>query len=84
MTPKQISDSVNHPSHYTNGKIECIDYIQDKLAPEEFRGYVKGNVLKYITRERHKNGDEDLKKTKWYLDKLIDVLDGSGGNGKSL
>lgn len=72
------SDNVNHPSHYTSGKIECINYIQDKLTPEEFRGYNKGNVIKYVTRERHKNGDGDLKKAKWYSDKLIDVLEGSG------
>lgn len=69
------SDNVNHPSHYTAGQIECIDYIQDKLTEEEFRGYIKGNVLKYITREKHKNGDEDLRKAKWYLDRLVVGLD---------
>lgn len=67
-------DKVNHPSHYTEGKIECIDYIEDKLTPEEYRGYIKGNVLKYITREKYKNGDEDLKKAKWYLDRLVGRL----------
>jgi hypothetical protein len=67
-------DNVNHPSHYTEGKIECIEYIEDKLTPEEYRGYIKGNVLKYITRERHKNGDEDIRKAKWYLDRLINRL----------
>ena len=67
-------DNVNHPSHYTEGKIECIDYIEDKLTPEEYRGYIKGNVLKYITREKHKNGDEDLRKAKWYLDRLVSRL----------
>jgi hypothetical protein len=67
-------DNVNHPSHYTEGKIECIEYIEDKLTPEEYRGYIKGNVLKYITREKHKNGDEDLKKAKWYLDRLVSRL----------
>ena len=68
-------DNVNHPSHYTEGKIECIDYIEDKLTEEEFRGYIKGNVLKYITREKHKNGDEDLKKAKWYLDRLVERIE---------
>ena len=68
-------DNVNHPSHYTEGKIECIEYIEDKLTPEEYRGYIKGNVLKYITREKHKNGDEDLRKAKWYLDRLVGRLD---------
>jgi hypothetical protein len=68
-------DNVNSPAHYTVGQIECIDYIQDKLTEEEFRGYIKGNVLKYITREKHKNGDEDLRKAKWYLDRLVVGLD---------
>lgn len=70
-------DNVNHPSHYTEGKIECIEYIEDKLTPEEYRGYIKGNVLKYITREKHKNGDEDIRKAKWYLDRLVNRLEES-------
>ena len=69
-----VRDNVNHPDHYTNGKIECIDYIQDKLTDDEFRGYIKGNVMKYITREKHKNGDEDIKKAQWYLNRLVDVI----------
>lgn len=72
-TSQPPPDAVNHPHHYTMGKIECIDYIQDKLTPEEFRGFIKGNVIKYITRERLKNGMQDLKKAKWYLDRLIDT-----------
>ncbi len=64
------ADNVNSPAHYTQGQIECIDYIEDKLTAEEFRGYCKGNVLKYLTRERHKGGDEDIRKAKCYLDKL--------------
>lgn len=70
-------DNVNHPSHYTEGKIECIEYIEDKLTLKEYRGYIKGNVLKYITREKYKNGDEDLKKAKWYLDRLVNRLEES-------
>lgn len=67
-------DEVNHPSHYTDGKIECIDYIQDKLTSEEFRGFCKGNALKYISRAGKKNPDkynEDLKKAIWYLERAI-------------
>ena len=59
------NNAVNHPSHYTDGKIECIDYIQDKLTPDEFQGFCKGNALKYISRAGKKNPDkynEDLKK----------------------
>lgn len=70
----ETHDAVNHPSHYTTGGIECIDYIQEKLTPEEFRGYIKGNVIKYLTREQHKNGDEDIRKAQWYLNRLADTL----------
>lgn len=64
-------DVVNHPSHYTSGKFEVIEYIKDQLTEEEFRGYIKGNLIKYISRERHKNGDEDLKKAEFYLHYLM-------------
>lgn len=66
-----MSDNVNHPSHY-QGNIETIDYIRDKLTDEEFRGFCKGNALKYVSRERLKNGDEDLKKAQWYLDEMTE------------
>lgn len=65
------SDPVNHPPHYTTGGIETIDFIQAKLSKEQFEGYVIGNVLKYCSRARHKGGIEDLKKARWYLDRLI-------------
>ncbi len=70
-----MADNVNSPSHYKSGKIEVIAIMEDQLSPEEFRGYIKGNVLKYITRERHKGSLEDLKKARWYLDRLIKKLD---------
>ncbi|KFN92157.1 DUF3310 domain-containing protein [Tetragenococcus muriaticus] len=73
-TCRLMSDNVNHPNHYTQGDIETIDYIKDKLTDEEFRGFVKGNVLKYVSREGLKNGDEDLKKSDWYLNKLIEWI----------
>lgn len=66
------NDSIN-PSHYVFGGIETIEYLKAKLTPEEYRGFLKGNVLKYVSREAEKNGLEDLKKAKWYLDKLIEV-----------
>jgi len=64
-------DSVNHPSHYTQGTVECIDAIESSMTPEEFRGYLKGCQMKYIWRYQHKGGMEDLKKARWYLDRLI-------------
>lgn len=78
-------EAVNHPAHYTAGRIETFDYIADCLSDEELRGYIKGNVLKYISRERHKNGDEDLKKAKWYLDRLTEKMENGGAEcGKEL
>lgn len=68
-------DPVNHPEHYTAGGIECIDAIAAALTPEEFRGYCKGNALKYVWRERHKGGDESLRKARWYLTKLTNNED---------
>lgn len=65
-------DNINHPEHYTSGGIECIDAIRAALTPEEFRGFCKGNVLKYTWRERLKGGDESLKKAEWYLKRLTD------------
>lgn len=75
-TPKpQPTDNVNNPAHYTQGGIECIDAIRAALTADEFRGFCKGNSLKYIWRELHKGGDESLAKARWYIDK---VLEGSG------
>ena len=66
-------DMVNAPPHYNQAGIECIDAIQAALTPEEFRGYCKGNNLKYTWREQYKNKTEDLRKAAWYLDKLLKV-----------
>ena len=68
---KMSNDPVNHPSHYKQGDIECIDAIRAALTPDEFRGYCKGNVIKYVWRERHKGGDESLCKSLWYVNKLV-------------
>lgn len=65
-------DNVNHPRHYGTGKIECIEYLEDFLTHEEFIGYLRGNIGKYLHRWRYKNGLEDLEKAQWYLNKLIE------------
>lgn len=65
------ADMVNHPPHYTAGGIETIDFIQAKLTPEEFRGYLRGNILKYSSRAGLKgDATEDLSKMVWYANKL--------------
>jgi hypothetical protein len=72
-------DLVNHPSHYTDGAIECIEGIEAQQTLEEFRGYLKGNIAKYLWRERHKGGLESLKKAQWYLDRLIQFDEAQNG-----
>tara|TARA_R100001460_G_scaffold58683_2_gene98500 strand:- start:656 stop:919 length:264 start_codon:yes stop_codon:yes gene_type:complete len=64
-------DSVNSPAHYGQGRIECIKYIEDFLSDDEYTGYLRGNIAKYLHRWRYKNGVEDLKKARWYLEALI-------------
>lgn len=62
-----MTDMVNHPPHYTTGKIETIDFILDQHF-----GYLDGQIIKYVSRYRHKGAPvEDLKKARWYLDRLI-------------
>jgi hypothetical protein len=63
-------DNVNNPPHYTSGSIECIAAIQAALG-KEFRGFLRGNVIKYLWRYQDKGGVEDLRKARWYLDRLI-------------
>lgn len=67
-------DMVNHPPHYTQGNIECIDvikYINKKLRMEGYEGYCLGNSIKYIWRCNNKNGWEDIDKAIFYLDELL-------------
>ena len=64
-----MNDNVNHPAHYTDGKIEVIDFIEDKKL-----GYHLGNAVKYISRAGKKDPDkyiEDLQKAVWYLQREI-------------
>ena len=70
-TSSSQEDVVNHPSHYTDGGIECIDAIEAQLTTEEYRGYLKGNIAKYVWRERHKGKTESLKKAQFYLNRLV-------------
>ena len=72
-TTSPVVDPVNHPQHYTGGSIECIEAIEAALTPEEFRGYLKGNILKYIWRERNKGETESVEKAIWYAVRLVDT-----------
>jgi len=68
-----MDEMVNKPPHYTVGDVECIDAIEAALTHEEFRGYCKGNALKYIWRERYKGQGESIHKAIWYLNRLINA-----------
>lgn len=69
---KEMDKDVDHPAHYTQGDIECRDAIRAALTPEEYRGYCKGNIMKYVWREKFKGGDKDLSKAKNYIDSLLE------------
>lgn len=64
-------DPVNRPAHYTSGGIECIDAMQAAFGAEVVKGFCLCNAFKYLWRHRNKNGVEDLKKARWYLNRLI-------------
>ena len=69
-------DAVNHPSHYTSGKVECIDAIESAIhAMQGERAFLTGQVIKYLWRWPLKNGVEDLRKARWYLDRLIKFVE---------
>lgn len=69
---KDDETDVAHQSHYSSQKIQPIVYMMDTMTPEQFKGYLKGNVIKYISRYQRKNGIEDLEKAKVYLSWLIE------------
>ena len=67
-----------NPDHYKKEGIETIDYIRACLSPQQFDGYLAGNILKYVSRYKEKNPqapEADLKKAQWYLTKLIEEYD---------
>ena len=73
MPEEKMDDPVNHPSHYTSGKIEVIDFIEDQKFP-----YHLGNACKYLCRAGKKNPEkttEDLRKAVWSINRYIDLLD---------
>ena len=69
-------DMVNHPPHYNQKSVECIDAIES-ATDNGFEYYLQGNILKYLWRYRYKNGVEDLNKAQWYLKLLIEEQNAS-------
>ena len=67
-----MNDPVNHPPHYTQGGMECIEAIKAAtVGLEGIEAVCTGNAIKYIWRWKQKNGTEDLKKARWYIERLI-------------
>ena len=75
----QVSgDQINHPAHYNQHGIECIDAIEMLEL-----GFHLGNVLKYLWRWKDKDGLTALKKARWYLDRYISLMEGANGKEKN-
>ena len=72
---EQSPDPVNHPSHYTQGKVECIDALESATVNKKgIEAVCTANIIKYLWRYEDNNGLEDLKKAEFYLNKLIGVV----------
>tara|TARA_R110000744_G_scaffold100411_3_gene193689 strand:- start:553 stop:801 length:249 start_codon:yes stop_codon:yes gene_type:complete len=80
MNVDEWNDIVS-PDHYNSNTIETIDLIKNSMELEEYRGYLKGNIFKYISRYRYKDKEnplKDLMKAEWYLNKLIEDTKNDG------
>lgn len=71
-----MADMVNHPQHYESGTFECIDVMAETQGREAVLSFCICNAFKYLYRHNRKNGIEDIKKAKWYLDKYIEIKEG--------
>lgn len=75
-----MNDPVNHPQHYTKGKVECIDAIESAVSGlTGVEAFLTGQVMKYTYRWPDKNGAEDLRKAEWYLGRLIRIVEAKEG-----
>lgn len=70
---KVSQDNVNHPSHYESGKFECIEVMLETQGKEAVMDFCLCNAFKYLYRHKRKNGIEDIKKAKWYIEKYIEL-----------
>lgn len=72
-----MDDVVNHPAHYETGKFECIDVMLETQGKEAVLNFCICNAFKYLYRHRRKNGLEDVKKARWYINKFIELSEDS-------
>ena len=71
------SDPVNHPAHYASTSVECIQAMIETQGAEAVQAYCICNAFKYLWRHRFKGQLEDVKKAQWYLNKFIEIEEGS-------
>ena len=71
-----VVDMVNHPAHYEKYSIECIDAMRETQGVEATKQFCICNAFKYLWRHNAKNGDEDIKKASWYLNKAVSLIEG--------
>ena len=71
---------VKHQEHYTAQAVQAIEYMEITMTAEQYEGYLLGNVIKYISRYRHKNALDDLRKAKVYMGWLVDHVADTAGN----
>lgn len=71
----ETTDVVNHPKHYESGKFECIEVMEETQGVLAVMGFCICNAFKYLYRHKRKNGIEDVKKAKWYIDKYIELAE---------
>lgn len=79
-------DTINHPTHYNAGNNECIEVMEETQGTDAVMGFCLCNACKYLYRHKFKNGVEDIRKAKWYIDKYLQLNDGieqSGGRHES-
>ena len=70
---EDTADMVNHPSHYETGRFECIDVMVETQGVEAVKDFCICNAFKYLYRHKNKNGNEDVKKAIWYLNKFMEL-----------
>lgn len=70
-----MHDNINHPKHYESGRYECIEVMQEVFGSDAVESFCVCNAFKYLYRHRKKGGTEDLKKARWYLDRVISMRD---------
>lgn len=73
-------EMVDHPSHYNQGKYECIDVMVETFGKDAAKSFCLLNAFKYVWRTGEKNGIEDIKKAVWYLEKYLE-LEGENEQG---